>query len=167
MNTETSIESAIDRLTDAIDDHAGVLRDIRATLEDILDAVFEANEERRAANGETPTEDDESDADEEVGMAHPLDRPCECEECSTHYADDHRAGWCKSDCEYCWVNSGNRIPCRCNDPKGCAICIGGRFTPLERRPVQPPEGKHSIRRICPCKGCSRFRAKFAPPQEGR
>ena len=159
------IDEAVDRLVHALDQQTTALRGIGATLDDILDALTEANEDRRATTGERPTEDDEADEEEAEKAQHPLDHPCECAECSTHYADDHRAGWCKSDCEYCWVNSGNRIRCRCRDPRGCAICIGGRFTPLERRPVQPMEGKHGTRRVCPCSGCKSFRFGYAPLQE--
>ena len=68
MSNQTSIESAIDRLTDAIDDYAGVLKDIRATLEDILDAVVEGNEDRRKHEDE-----------EEEDIFAPS--KCECESC--------------------------------------------------------------------------------------
>jgi hypothetical protein len=57
------IESAIDRLVHALDQQTLALNGIGATLDDILDALTEANEARRAANGERPTEDDEVEDD--------------------------------------------------------------------------------------------------------
>jgi hypothetical protein len=55
------IESAIDRLVHALDQQTLALNGIGATLDDILDALTEANEDRRAATGERATEDEVED----------------------------------------------------------------------------------------------------------
>jgi hypothetical protein len=146
MSDASVIEAAFDRLINAMQRQTDALRAIDRTLSAIHGAIVVA------------TVDEVSADDDGVAFPiDPLDRPCGCYLCESYSASDHRAGECADNCPYCWVNSGNSIPCKCRDPRGCAICRAGRFTPPHRRPVPPQEGPHGDRRACPCRWCKAYR----------
>ena len=178
----TLLVNAVQEQTHAIEQQTSILRGVGVMLDDIADAIVEGNEDRRIANGERATEDDDDEGDDDADVTEDddddddddddhdegdegdegddddddegdgLDLTCCCDPCSSPRAKIHREGDCRSDCRYCWQNSGNLCECGI-----CAICAGGKYTPDNRRPAQPWDGPHGTRRTCPCRWCRDFR----------